>query len=221
MFGSSYDRTCNCVLLDQGTRCVLPESLQGYQAALGGEHNLVSETDLSHRLRCRIAILPAFEAIAPSVVSILLRLLEQGSNLLLESGAGFLSLSEFVSHQRMLDRYFNIAIGPPIDLWTEQPADGLLVSRQRGNRRRKLDRHQSVPYIAYRWPRETIVRDFSRVIPVSAKFEDVIATIGACSVGVKRSIGKGTLILLGSLLGPTLHAHDLEAQSWLQSVTRL
>jgi hypothetical protein len=38
-------------------------------------------------------------------------------------------------------------------------------------------------------------------------------------VALKKRVGKGTLIFLGSPLGPALGASDLEARHWLQSVT--
>jgi hypothetical protein len=212
----------DCVLLDLNSRCILPESLQGYQAALLGQHHLLSEADFNSRRICQIAIAPGFGAMAPATASTLTDLLEAGTHVLLESGAGFLSPAEFAAHQRMLQLHFDIAVGPPVDLWKGNPAeDALPARRPRRHPNKKRDSHQSVPYISYLWPRETRVRDFSRVIPVSASDGDVIGKVGALPVALKRRVARGTLIFLGSPLGPALRAGDPEALSWLRLVTAL
>jgi hypothetical protein len=149
-------------------------------------------------------------------------LLEAGTNVVLESGAGFLSPAGFAAHQRMLYRYFGIAVGPPVDLWSEKLAnDALLTHRPERHPRKQLDRHESIPYVNYSWPRETKVRDFSRVIPVSAPVGDVIGKVGMLPVALKKSTAAGTLIFLGSPLGPALRAGDSEARSWLRLITAL
>ena len=221
-FGSQPERDLDCVLLDLNSHCVLRESLQGYQAALIGEHNLLLRARLNSRRRCRIAIVPGFGAMDPAIASTLSDLLEAGTHVLLESGAGFLSPVEFTVHQRMLHRHFDIAVGPPVDLWAEKSADDASLTHRAGRHpSKKLDRHASIPYVNYLWPRETKVRDFTRVIPVSAKVGDVIGTVGALPIALKRPTSKGTLIFLGSPLGPALRAGDSEALSWLRLVTTL
>jgi hypothetical protein len=214
--------TLDRVLLDLNSRCVLPESLQGYQAALLGKHDLLSEADLNSRRICQIAIVPSFGAMSPSTASALTDLLEAGTHVLLESGAGFLSPAEFTAHQRMLLRHFDIAVDPPVDLWEGNPACDALPARRPGRRpNKKRDNYPSVPYVSYLWPRETSVRDFSRVVPVSMSDGDVIGKVGALPVALKRRVGRGTLIFLGSPLGPALRAGDPEALSWLRLVTAL
>ena len=220
--GSQPERELDCVLLDLNSHCALRESLQGYQAALIGEHNLLLGARLNSRRRCRIAIVPGCGAMDPAIASTLSDLLEAGTHVLLESGAGFLSPAEFIVHQRILHHHFDIAVGPPVDLWAEKSADATLSTHLSGRRpSKKLDRHASIPYVNYLWPRETKVRDFTRVIPVSAKVGDVIGTVGALPVALKRCTAQGTLIFLGSPLGPALRAGDSEALSWLRLVTTL
>jgi hypothetical protein len=216
------ERALGCVLLGLNSNCILPESLQGYQAALLGQHQLLSEADFKSRRICQIAIVPSLGTMAPATASTLTDLLEAGTHVLLESGAGFLSSAEFTAHQRMLQRHFDIAVGPPVDLWEGNAADDALLARRPGrhaNKRR--DRHPSVPYVSYLWPCETRVRDFSRVIPVSASDGEVIAKVGALPVALKRRVGQGMLIFLGSPLGPVLRAGDPEARSWLRLVAAL
>jgi hypothetical protein len=212
----------DCILLDLKSRCVLQESLQGYQAALRGEHTLVPKAELHARRRCRMVIVPGLGGMDPAVARTLSDLLEVGANILLESGAGFLNPAEFTAHQRMLHRHFDIAVGPPVDLWPGNSVDHALRSYRAGRHAsKKGNSHAFDPYVNYLWPLETKVRDFSRVIPVSAGSADVIGKFGTLPVALKKQTGKGALIFLGSPLGPSLRAGDFEALSWLRSVTAL
>jgi hypothetical protein len=198
-----------CVLFGLNAHCVLEESLRGYQDALHDKHQLISEARIDRLPSCGTAIVPGLGRIEPSLASSLTGLLESGTNVILESAAAFLSPKEFASHQEMLNRYFGIAVGVPVPLWpSAKPARRAAVSACRG----------PLPYVDYGWPRETKVRDFSWVVPVSAGAGDVIGTAGGLSVAVRNRNRRGTLIFLGSPLGPALRAGDPEAQSWLHSV---
>jgi hypothetical protein len=218
--GSRPERELDCVVLDLNAHCILRESLQGYQAALAGEHNHLAEAGFNSQRRCRLAIVPGIGAMEPVITGALLDLLEAGTHVLLESGAGFLNPAEFTAHQRMLQRYFDIVVHAPVDLWPGKSAhDSLIAHRSGRHPSKKLDGRESVPYVDYIWPNETRVRDFSRVIPVSAKAEDIIGTIGVTPVALKKCVANGALIFLGSPLGPALRARDSEAHAWLRSVT--
>jgi hypothetical protein len=216
---SRREHDLNCVVLDLNSHCVLPESLQGYQAALAGEHDLF-QAKVDSRWRYGIAIVPGLGVMDPSVASSLADLLEAGTSLVLESGAGFLSPPEFIWHQKVLSRYFDIAIDPPVDLWRVEPTDGSAFPCRSGrNTGKKLEGQGFVPYVNYLWPHETRVRDFSRIVHPSLGAGDVIGTVGTLPVALKRRVGKGTLIFLGSPMGPALRAGDPEARSWLRLIT--
>jgi hypothetical protein len=216
------ERELNCVLLDLKSHCVLRESLQGYQAALADEHSYLPEARTDSRWRCRMAIVPGVGPMDLATTGMLLDLMKSGTHVLLESGAGFLSPTEFAAHQRMLHRCFNLAVEPPVDLWSgNSGGDRLFAHRSRPHQREKLDSRECIPYVKYVWPRETTVRDFSRAIPVSANEGEVIGRVGLLPVAMKRRLENGTLIFLGSPLGPALRAGDPEARSWLQLVTAL
>ena len=221
--GQRPEHEHNCVLLDLNSRCVLRESLQGYQAALvADEHNYLLEGTMDSPWRCRTAIVPGLGPIDSATTRPLFALLEAGTTVLLESGAAFLSPVEFAAYQRKLHHHFDLAVEPPVDLWSEKSGgDQLFAHRSRQHHRKNGDSRESIPYINYTWPRETSVRDFSRVIPVSANAGDVIGRVGALPVAVKRYWASGTLIFLGSPLGPALRAGDYEARSWLRLVTAL
>jgi hypothetical protein len=219
---SSPESAHDCALLDLNAHCVLPESLQGYQAALGDKYNHFSEAGLNSKRPCRIAIVPGLGSIDPAMAETLSSLLDAGTHVLLESGAAFLSPSEFTAHQEMLFRYFDIEVGTPVDLWSRKSAnDALPRHRPQRQPSKKLNSPESIPYVNYSWPRETSVRDFSRVLPPSARAGDVIGRVGELSVALKKRTSGGMLIFLGSPLGPALRAGDPQARSWLQSVTAL
>jgi hypothetical protein len=213
------ERDHKCALLDLNLHCVLRESLQGYQAALAGKHDLF-EAEIDSRYRYGIAIVPGLGVMDPSLASSLVDLLESGTNLVLESGAGFLTPPEFISHQRMLNRYFDIAIDPPVDLRRAESTDAFVLPHRAGRHPgKKMEGQRFVPYINYLWPHETRVRDFSQVVPLSLGAGGVIGTLGTLPVALKRRVGKGTLIFLGSPMGPALRAGDPEARTWLRLVT--
>jgi hypothetical protein len=221
-FGSSPECERDCVLLDLDTRCALRESFEGFRDALAGIHSCALEADLASGRRCRTAIAPGLGAMDLSLASSLAVLLDAGTNVVLESAAGFLSAPEFASQQNVLLRYFNIALDPPVDLWLAEPTRGAGFPSRSGRHPKKTPSgNEVVPYVSYLWPRETKVRDFSRVVPVSARPGDVIGSLGTFPVAVKKRVGNATLIFLGSPLGPALRAGDLEAHSWLQSVIAL
>ena len=215
-------RELDCVVLDLRPHCVLRESLEGYQAAFADEYHYLAAGRLDSRWRCRIVIVPGLGTMDPAIGRMLLDLVQGGTRLVLESGAGFLSPLETAAHQRMLFRCFGLEVEPSVDLWSGKLAeDGLSASRNNPNRRKTIDLRRSIPYVRYVWPRDIMVRDFTRVIPVSAKRGEVIGWAGSLAVGSKRPVGKGTLIFLGSPLGPALRASDPEARAWLQSVVAL
>jgi hypothetical protein len=217
---ASPGRELDCDLLDLKSHCALPESLQGYQAALAGAHNHLPETWAGNRYRCRTVIVPGLGLTDPAMADALSDLVNDGACLLLESGAGFLSPAEFATHRKMLHRHFNLAVEPPVDLWPGKSGVNTDSWRSFGRHPRKTPHTRGlVPYVSYVWPQETKVRDFSRIVPVSLQTGDVIGSVGAMPVALKKRVGKGTLIFLGSPLGPALGASDLEARRWLQSVT--
>ena len=165
----------DCFVLDRKSDCVLRESLQGYQAAFPDGHRSLGADRVDSRWRCRTVIVPGLGMMDPAIGRLLLDLAQGGTRLVLESGAGFLSPAETAGHQRMLLRCFDLEVEPPVDLWSGTPADeGLLASRTGPLRRTTIGGRQPIPYVRYVWPREILVRDFSRVIPVSAKRGEVI-----------------------------------------------
>jgi hypothetical protein len=202
----------DCVLFDLGSDCALRESLEGYQSALP-DVATISEPRGGAQARCRIAMVPGAGVVKAATTSLLVDLLAQGSHVLLESGAAFLSSREFKAHQRMLHRCFSLSVESPVDLWSRTFTDRRDVSLRPGS-----CTDGSIPYVRYAWPREALVRDFSCAVPVLAKGAEVIGRLPSFPVAVKKRVANGLLIYLGSPLGPALRVGDPDARFWLRSL---
>jgi hypothetical protein len=175
-----------CQLLDLGEHCALRESFAGFEATLATAGPTASA----------VVIVPAALAIPPATARFLVRHIESGGTLLLESGAGFAAPASpaFLAHRDLLR--------DALDLDVEAP-------------RPLARRRMRVPYVEYRWPSRALVRDFSRIVPVHARAGEAIARVDEATVGIARRVGRGMLIFLGSPLGPALWAGDAEARRWL------
>jgi hypothetical protein len=211
-------RETGCSLLDLKSRCVLPESLDGFRLALGEEHRSFSEAELDSREVHGAIIVPAVGAIDSATVSVLSAALSGGATVVWESGAAFLNSSDFAAHQLRLLEHFEITIGQPTELWMTKPPKVSAQRHWRGAQKSKQPGYDQVPYVTYHWPHETRVRDFSRAIPVSARHGSAIAHLGDVPVAWRKPIGKGTFIFLGSPIGPAIRAGDTEAHAWLRAV---
>jgi len=77
---------------------------------------------------------------------------------------------------------------------------------------------RQTPYVDYLWPYAAKLRDFSRVVPLAPPAGERIAWVDNLPVALKRRSGPGTLIFLGSPVGPALWAGDADATRWLSAV---
>lgn len=189
-----------CKLVDPGTGCPLRESAAGYQAALSSLNVSYEESSLHSFAPARMMILPAFAPLAGAQLAKVREHLENGSTVLVESGAGFLNPGEFHFHRRLIKSALGLSLHSPIGLWDS------------------ADSFKQSPYVDYRWPLAVKVRDFTRVVPVDCAGREVIAWFHELPVAARRRVGKGTLVFLGSPLGPHLLSGDREASSWLASL---
>ena len=180
-----------CVLLDLGAHCGLRESVAGYQAALAGAETIAGS----------VLIVPGALAIAGAPARRMVRHLEEGGTLIFESGATFAAPAspEFRGHRDAVRELFGLRVETPRRLVRERT------------------RH---PYVELRWPSPTLVRDFSAIVPVDAQDGECIARVDDTTVALVRRRGRGVLIFLGSPIGPTLWAGDVEARRWLNEVLR-
>lgn len=159
------------------------------------------ESARGYRIACAnpaIRILPAASAISGCAGLGLRSFIEKGGFVLFESGACFAEPEIFKRQQALFRSAFSISLSPPVSLWN--------------------DMHP--PYVEYCWPVSASVRDFSRAIPVEARGGEVIASVGSMPIAIRREIGAGSLVFLGSPLGPHLLAGDPDASRWLTALER-
>lgn len=180
-----------CVVLDLGEDCALRESLAGYQMALAGAEAIAGS----------ILIVPAALALHGAAARRIVRHVDDGGTLILESGAVFAAAAspEFRGHRDALRELLGLDVEAPRSL-------------VRAGRR--------TPYVEFRWPSHALIRDFSAIVPVGAHDGERIADVEDIAVALVRRCGRGTLIFLGSPIGPALWAGDAEARHWLQEVLR-
>lgn len=195
-----------CAVVDLGEHCSLRESLSGYESALATLDVDWVRADARAVPGSAVLIVPAALAIAPTVARLVLSAAQHGATVILESGAGFAEegAPELHAHRAALRDYLELGVEAPAALWP----------RDKGAR--------GMPYVDYTWPAAARVRDFSRVVPLArqavAHEGQVIARVDGLSVALRRRVGRGTLVFLGSPLGPALWAGDAEARRWLGDV---
>lgn len=71
------------------------------------------------------------------------------------------------------------------------------------------------PYVEYCWPLSVKIREFAPVQLRPEPGDQVIATLSGNPVGLRRTAGPGTLVMLGSPLGPVFRTGDPDARLWL------
>lgn len=179
------------LLLDLQGGC-LRESLAGYARAC--QPRLV-RADTSSIPDCAVLLVPAALEISPAQGRAIARCLHAGTTVVLESAAGFLDERAFGRERAVLQDYFGITVESPVRLWPRQ-----------------------TPYVDYLWPYAAKLRDFSRVVPLGPQAGERIAWVDRLPVALKRRSGRGTMIFLGSPVGPALWAGDADARRWLSAV---
>ncbi|HEY3219898.1 MAG TPA: hypothetical protein VGJ80_04135 [Gemmatimonadales bacterium] len=145
-----------------------------------------------------LLIVPAALALPAAATGAMANCLRRGGTVLLESGAGYAAESDCRVHREALRNRLQVRVA---------------AARFKSRR---------VPYVDYAWPSPTKIRDFSRVVPLAEhQSGEIIAWADGFPVALKRRIGSGTLIYVGSPLGPALWAGDTEARQWLSRLFSL
>ncbi len=145
--------------------------------------------------RYGVVIVPAALEMLPPAIRTIVSCLHTGGTVLLESGAAYADAPEFHDHRDVLWNRLQVRIEEPVQLWP-----------------------RAVPYVDYTWPCAATPRDFSRVVPIGEQPGDIIGWVDGLPIALKRPSGRGTLIVLGSPLGPALWAGDVDARRWLACV---
>lgn len=189
-----------CVVVNPGLCSPFAESAAGYEAALSSLSIPFEFASFESLTPARTIILPSAVSTKVSALASVREHIEKGSTVLYESGAAFLSAGNFAFHKRLIRSVFKLSLHDPVGLWDS------------------ADSTKQSPYVDYHWPVVTKVRDFSRVVPVESDKAEIIASFNGLPVAVRRRIGKGTLVFLGSPLGQHLLYGDREATRWLGAV---
>jgi len=74
------------------------------------------------------------------------------------------------------------------------------------------------PYVDYSWPVQAKIREFAPFRLTPAPQDQIIATYLGQPVGLRRKLGDGTLITLGSPLGPLFLSGDPDAVCWFEAL---
>lgn len=80
---------------------------------------------------------------------------------------------------------------------------------------RRIKTEPYFPYIEYDWPIRAKIREFAAVSLDPVPGDQVIGTLAQQPVALRRRAGRGTLVTLGSPLGPLLLSGDADARAWL------
>jgi len=189
-------------ILDPGAECSLREAVAGYGVALDSRGPAKAHVGAWSVPDCALLIIPAALGLAPSVARLVMRRLRDGRTVILESGAAFAPDDGPLlhDHRDFIREQLGIHTMPPVALW---PRAGC-----------------GIPYVDFTWPSPALVRDFSRVVPIDERRTDgeIIARVDGMAVAVRAHVGAGTLIFLGSPLGPALMSGEPEARRWLGSI---
>jgi len=196
-----------CALVDLGLDCALPESLRGFARGLGaagvpfqslgverlGEWVPSAASSLGGTLLVAGGVLRS-----PRVAATLSASVNRGATVVYESGAAYAGSDDFAKERHLLQEHLGVLVDGPIDLWDPSAKSDF------------------IPYVHYHWPRQAIVRDFSRMIPV-ARAQQAFATIDRVPVAERVRLGAGEFIFLGSPLGPHLSFDDREALALMKA----
>jgi hypothetical protein len=192
------------VIVEPASTGPMPESGVGYAraaAALGLVSRRRPYGDNGGRLpQGGLVIAPEATRVTPAMARRFVEAAWGGAQVVIETAGAFADAAATARHD--LSAGFGIRAGAPVRLW---PAAG---------RRR-------VPYVDFTWPMVAKIRDFSRVVPLSAPGWRVAATVDGMPVALARRVGRGTLTVLGSPVGPALAYDDREALAWLSSLAGL
>ena len=175
------------------------ESMRGYWSELSPRQWWASEGDPNPFARLSLVIAPYVGTLLPYFSDCLGLALQNGATVVVESGTGF-DHGTFWRHRRWLRESVGIRVGPPRDPWANCSPPG-------------------ARYVEFTWPRRVTIRDFGRVVPISDQQPgEIIAWAGNLAVAVRHRVGNGTLVYLGSPVGPALWAGDADARRWLHAV---
>ena len=137
-----------------------------------------------------LIIAPGIRWMSPSIAADLADRIHQGAWVILESGLAFSSRTESKHQTDLLKKVFGLQLLPPVKVGKNPVA---------------------ATYLEYTRPVHRLVRTFEAITPVRRDQSEALARLGEHSVCIRKRIGDGTLVFLGSMLGPGIVADEWEA----------
>jgi hypothetical protein len=134
----------------------------------------------------RTFIVPSASAMQGTALSSLVREAQQGASVLIDLADGFASRSDTARTRAHVERYLGVEVADPVA-------------------------YTSAEYVVFRWPLSVMVRHFIRVSFIAPARNMPIAHLGTHSIAVRKEVGLGSVLIIGSNLGPLLLAGDEQA----------
>lgn len=152
----------------------------------------------SAKVSSPLIILPASRQLSLESAKKLRQIVRRGSWLILESGAAFSRPEESRAQARILAESFGLKTGEPITPSIREAS-----------------------YLTYDCPERTMVRTFGAIVPIACSRAEQLAEYTGVPVAVRRPMGRGGIIYLGSILGAGLLAQEREAHAVASALLRV
>ena len=173
----------------QEDHCLSRESAMGFRHLVS--RNPPATSFASRRtVSGSLIIAPGIRWMSLSIAADLADRIHQGAWVILESGLAFSSRTESKHQSDLLKKVFGLQLLPPVKVG-KNPA--------------------AATYLEYTRPVHRLVRTFEAITPVRCDQSEALARFGKHSVCIRKRIGEGTLVFLGSMLGPGIGAAEREA----------
>jgi hypothetical protein len=134
-----------------------------------------------------------------------------------ESMAGFKTQAGDLRHDVLVVPAVRTLTGPDTVMlarWLERGAM-VLLEWVAGAR---VEQGDYFPYVDYHWPVHAKIREFAPRKLTPSPDDEVIAAFRGQPVGLRRRVGNGTLVTLGSPLGPLFLSGDVDAARWFNAL---
>ena len=173
----------------QEDHCLSLESAMGFRHLVS--RNSPATSFASDRTASSsLIIAPGIRWMSLSIAVDLADRIHQGAWVILESGLGFSPRAESKHQIDLFKKVFGLQLLPPVKVG-KNPA--------------------AATYVEYTRPVHRLVRTFEAITPVRCDQSEALARWGKHSVCIRKRIGDGTFVFLGSMLGPGIWAEEREA----------
>ena len=173
----------------QEHHCLSLESARGFRHLVSRYPSATSSAS-GRTASGSLIIAPGIRWMSLSTAADLAERINEGASVILESGLGFSSRTESKHQIDLLKKVFGLQLLPPVKVG-KNPA--------------------AATYLEYTRPVPRLVRTFEAITPVGCDQSEALARLGKYSVCIRKRIGDGALVFLGSMLGPGIVAEEREA----------